>query len=78
MLIFIKRRSPEDIKMKKDSLIIVYHAPSCPVIYLIRNVLHLFRGNWSNKMEIASWKDGHRYRDKGKTPWLLLPTVSLE
>ena len=41
MLIFMKRRSPEDIKMKKDSLIIVYHAPSCSVIYLIRNVLYL-------------------------------------
>lgn len=37
---FYKKRSPEDIEMKKGSLIIVYHTPSCPVIYIIRNVLY--------------------------------------
>lgn len=37
---FYKKRSPEDIEMKKGSLIIVYHAPSCPVIYIIRNVMY--------------------------------------
>lgn len=42
MLIFMKRRPPEDIEMKKGSLISVYHAPSCPVIYIIINILYLF------------------------------------
>lgn len=39
MLIFTERRSPESIKMKKGGLISVHHGCSCPITYVIRNVL---------------------------------------
>ena len=41
-----------------------------------RNALHLFRGNWSNRIKTATWKDGPRYTERrGKRPDFFLPSA---